>query len=76
MDNFQQEFDTVVHDIKIEVHKTRAKEFLKGGKTVLEVLRGAMKVSGADVVYPKWLDTAERELQKIYDNEMKKYDNR
>lgn len=50
---------------KDTLKEAETKAFVKGGMQIIDTLRGAMKVSNSDIIYPQWLDTAEKELQEF-----------
>jgi len=41
------------------------KGFYRGAITIIDMLEDTMKISGSEVVYPKWLETAREEVKKF-----------
>lgn len=61
-DKLDPEIEKIVREI---IHTSRMEGIKEGGLFVIKTLKEAMEISGSSYVFPKWLDTAERELNKI-----------
>lgn len=57
--------ETVKKGLKEVSNEAYAKGFYRGAITIIDMLEDAMKISGSEVVYPKWLETARGELKKV-----------
>jgi len=57
--------DTVKKGLKEVAGEAYAKGFFRGAITIIDMLEDAMKISGSEVVHPKWLETAREELKKF-----------
>ena len=60
--------DQLIKDTTKDLEKLFKENYDKGvrdgAKFVIKTLRETMEISGSKVVYPMWLDTAEKELAK------------
>ncbi len=57
--------DKIEKDLVNFITKESSQSFNKGAQAVIDILRGAMKVSGLDYIPTQWLDTAQKEVDKF-----------
>ena len=63
--NVEKAFDNMGEELHKMFIVAKREEFVKGGQAVIEILKGAMKVSNSKVIHAQWLDTAEKELKEF-----------